>query len=225
MRGILGAVILSSIYAAGYVLFNGLDGHYELFGLGLNLAGGEALAASLAGAAGAFALLVGIGRVEEPVDGGVVSEPRRVYLVPSVLAGVVLLGVAGYLLFQGDSGTSLGGLSVGDCFQVPLEVDIVVVEVVPCDDSHDMEVFAVSELPGSPDDPYPGVLAVDESAFTTCLGDFKPYVGADYETSQLDIFWLVPGSGSWEEGDRTVVCSLVRLDLQRSVGSARGRGQ
>jgi hypothetical protein len=224
-RGIMGTLILGSLYATGYVLFNGLDRFYELFGLGFTLGGGEALAASLASAAGAFALLVGIGRVEEPADGGIVSEPRRVYLMPFVVAGVALLGVAGYLLFQGDSGTYLEGLSVGDCFQVPEEVDIVVVEVVPCDDPHDLEVFALRELPHSPDDPYPGILAVEESAFTTCFDDFQPYVGAQYETSALDIFWIVPSSGSWEEGDRAVVCSLIRLDLQRSVGSAQGLGQ
>lgn len=225
MKAILITVVLSSLYSAGYVLFNGLDRVYDLFGFGLNLGGGEALAASLAGAGGSFALWLGVGHVEEATAEGAVSEPRRVYLLPFIGLGVALLAVAGYLLLQGDSGTLVDDLSIGDCFQVPADVDIVVVEVVSCDEPHDQEVFLVGELPDPRDVPYPGVLAVDESAFMACFDDFKPYVGASYETSELDIFWIAPSGASWEEGDRLVVCSLARLDLRRSVGSAKGLGR
>lgn len=227
MRGILVTVLVSSLYAAGYVLVNGLDDVYDLFGLGVKLGGGEALAASLAGAGGAFAVWLGIGYVEAPSQDGQSdeAEARYVYLVPVIGFGVVLLALAGYLLFLGDSGTFIDDLSVGDCFQTPADMEVAVVDVVSCEDPHDEEIYAITQLPHAVDQPYPGLLAVDEAAFTACFDDFQAFVGAPYETSMLDIFWFSPTGESWVEGDRRVVCSVVRVDFQRSVGTARGLGE
>lgn len=227
MRGILSTVLVSSLFAAGYVLFNGLEDVYDLFGLGLKLGGGEALAASLAGAGGAFAIWLGMGHVEETSEEGTLNmaEPRRVYLSPFIGLGVVLLALTGYLLFQGDSGTFIDDLSVGTCFQTPTDVEVAIVDVVSCEDPHDEEVYAIKGLPYAADEPYPGLFAVDEAAFAACLDDFQPFVGVPYETSVLDVFWFSPTGESWVEGDRRVVCSVVRVDLQRSVGTARAMGQ
>ena len=224
---ILGIVIASSLYGAGYVLFNGLDRAYDLFGFGLVVSGGEALAASLAGAGGAIAVWLGIGNVEEANPAGHTGETatRRVYQVPVIGIGVLLLGLAGYLLLQGDSGAFLSDLSVGDCFQTPAELEVATVEVVSCDEAHDEEIYATKQLPHPTDKTYPGLLAIDEAAFETCFDDFQPYVGAPYETSMLDILWFAPTSQSWADGDRLVVCSVARVDLQRLVGTARGLGR
>ncbi len=94
-----------------------------------------------------------------------------------------------------------------------------------CQDRHDEEVYAIKGLPYAVDEPYPGLLAVDEAAFAACLEDFSSYVGVPYETSMFDVLWLSPTGESWAEGDRRVVCSVIRFDLQRSVGSARALGQ
>lgn len=227
MRGILVAVVFSSLFAAGYVLLNGLENVYDLFGLGLKLAGGEALAASLAGAGGAFAIWLGISQIEVAGDEGTskVAGRRRLYRSPSMALGVVLLALAGYLLSQGDSGTFLDDLSVGDCFQTPAEVEVAIVEVVPCEEPHDEEIYAIKTLPHTAEEPYPGLLAVDEAAFTACLDDFRSFVGVSYETSVLDIFWFSPTAEAWVDGDRRVVCSVARVDLQRSVGTARALGE
>lgn len=227
MRGILFTVLVSSLFAAGYVLLNGLGNAYDLFGLGLVLDGGEALAASLAGAGGAFAIWLGIGSLEEVSEEGrfKAAEPRRVLLSPFFGLGVVLLALAGYLLLQGDTGTFIDDLSVGTCFQTPTDVEIAIVDVVSCEDRHDEEVYAIKGLPYAVDAPYPGPLTVDEAAFAACLEDFRSFVGVPYETSVLDVLWLSPTGESWDEGDRRVVCSVVQFNLQRSVGTARALGR
>jgi hypothetical protein len=227
MRGFLLAVLVGSLYAIGLVLFSGLDGVYDLFGFGLVVGGGEALAAALATTGGVFAIWFGTGHVLQPTDASESGEveARRFYRPPLLGLGGLLFVLAGYLLFQGDSGSFVEDLSVGDCFQTPAEVEVGSVEVVSCEDPHDEEVYAVKQLEYDADEPYPGLFAVDESCFNTCVDDFQRFVGVPYEDSILDIVWFSPTPESWEEGDRIVVCSVIRVDFQRSVGTAKGLRQ
>lgn len=227
MRGVLLAVLVGSLYAIGLVLFNGLDGVYDLFGLGLVVGGGEALAAALATTGGVFAIWFGTGHVVQPIDASESGEveARRFYRPPLLGLGGLLFVLAGYLLFQGDSGRFVEDLSVGDCFQIPAEIEVVTVEIVSCEEPHDVEVYAVKQLDQGTDEPYPGLFALDESSFTVCVDDFEDFVGSPYEDSILDVFWFSPTPESWEEGDRLVTCSVTRLDFQRSVGTARGLRQ
>lgn len=61
IRRMLGVVFFGGLFIAGYVLVNGLDRTYEVFGAsGLVLSGGSALLGSLAASAGVFPLRVGI---------------------------------------------------------------------------------------------------------------------------------------------------------------------
>lgn len=227
MRGILVAVLISSLYAIGYVLFNGIDGVYDLFGLGLVVGGGEALAAALATSGGVFAIWFGAGHVVQSTEAGEsdVVEERRIYRPPLLGLGGLLFVLTGYLLFQGDSGSFIEDLSVRDCFQTPAEVEVASVEIVSCEDPHDEEVYAVKQLDHAADEPYPGLLALDESSFNTCVYDFQKFVGVPYEDSILDIFWFSPTPESWEEQDRLVVRSVIRVDFQRSRGTAEGLRQ
>jgi hypothetical protein len=100
-------------------------------------------------------------------------EERRIYRPPLLGLGGLLFVLTGYLLFQGDSGSFIEDLSVRDCFQTPAEVEVASVEIVSCEDPHDEEVYAVKQLDHAADEPYTGLLALDESSFNTCVYDFQ----------------------------------------------------
>ena len=125
--------------------------------------------------------------------------------------------------------TSAGGgeasvflLEVGDCFDDPdITAAVSDVPIVPCDQPHDNEVYAIYDLA---DGDYPGQDAVETSALDGCLERFEPFVGRDYATSALDYFHLTPTVESWSAGDREVICSVYRVDLEKMTGSMQGSG-
>lgn len=100
MRTVLATVMMSSLYAIGYVLFNGFNQAYELLGLSSNVGGDVALSAALAGVGGASALWLGLG-VGPSGEPSAPGELGRVHLIPLIGLGVALLALSGYLLFTG----------------------------------------------------------------------------------------------------------------------------
>lgn len=117
---------------------------------------------------------------------------------------------------------SVFDLSEGDCWDDPSETSDTVnqVEVVPCDEPHDNEVYLVFDLADGDFD----ASAVQSDADTGCLDAFDAFVGTPYEDSRLDYFNLTPTADSWDAGDREVVCSLYDIDLKKLVGSMEGSG-
>lgn len=113
-------------------------------------------------------------------------------------------------------------LMTGDCFNDPdadQVGDIQVVEVVPCEQPHDTEIYHSFTLTeGSrPDD-----TALEELAAGQCFPAFDAFVGIQFEISELDLFLLTPSADEWNRGHRTLHCVLFNLDLSELVGSARG---
>ena len=117
----------------------------------------------------------------------------------------------------------------GDCMTPPERVATSVgeVRVVPCDEPHTQEVFALLEfgpLEEGADD-FPGDDRVEAFAQATCIEPFVDYVGIDYVDSSLFITYLLPTVRSWtEEADREVVCiaQTAGEPLEESVeGSGR----
>jgi hypothetical protein len=96
------------------------------------------------------------------------------------------------------------------------------VDAIPCEQSHNAEVFANIELP---DGEFPGDGPVTDTAETRCFDEFEPYVGMDYESSEYNFGWFVPTGESWSNGDRTINCVLYLNDGGVSTGSARGSGR
>jgi hypothetical protein len=101
------------------------------------------------------------------------------------------------------------------------------VEVVACDEEHAAEVFAVFDLEGDDDEPFPGEEAVTEDADEGCAEAFEDYVGTAPDESELTINSLRPSEETWENEelrDREVVCVAHLADdtLDESVeGSER----
>ena len=48
--------------------------------------------------------------------------------------------------------------------------------------------------------------AIIADADATCIPEFATFVGLAYEESALDYWPMYPTAGSWENGDREVLC-------------------
>ncbi len=114
-------------------------------------------------------------------------------------------------------------LKVGDCFNGGSGETVVDVEVVPCTEAHDFEVFATPSYAAG-GDAFPGNDAMTGFADRECVSAFQPYVGRDYADSELGVRYLTPTSESWTTGDRVVDCVLY-LEGQKLTSSMRGSGR
>ncbi len=97
-------------------------------------------------------------------------------------------------------------VGLGDCISsFNAEEQVEELTVIPCEEEHDQEVFAVFEVP---DGDFPGGEAFQTQVETDCVGEFMTFVGMDYNESVLDIQWLEPTEESWAQGDRELVCTV-----------------
>ncbi|MER1994994.1 MAG: septum formation family protein [Arthrobacter sp.] len=112
-------------------------------------------------------------------------------------------------------------LKVGDCMvDDPEAEEIADVDVLPCTEPHDSEVYAAMDIDA---DSYPGEEAVDGMAQEFCLAEFQPYVGTDYAVSALDVGYLTPTAMSWTLGnDREILCTVYRVDGEKLSTSVKG---
>jgi hypothetical protein len=108
--------------------------------------------------------------------------------------------------------------AVGDCaVQRPARQRL---EVVSCDDPHDVQHYASGRLPGN------GVFDGDAVAATVtraCDDALAGFAGTTPDTTELDIAVTRPSSMSWAAGDRDFAC-YVGIAGQRIVGDARTSG-
>lgn len=110
----------------------------------------------------------------------------------------------------------------GTCLDFGEEVGAEVTElpVVPCEEPHTHEIFAVLL---SQADTYPGLEALEADAQARCLRPFEDYVGVSAFDSELFYSWLVPTLTSWDrEDDREIICVAGEGDGAKLVGSVRG---
>jgi hypothetical protein len=165
-----------------------------------------------------------------------------------VVAGIVGLGVIGAIAGDPDDdtdsvldrlpdvfGPELPDFSVGDCFddnsEVPISTGTSLVEArveqVPCSGTHDAEVFFVFDHPAPDDATYPGDGPMFDTAIDGCLAQFEAFVGAPYDTSALDVYFLAPSSPGFNRLDeRKITCAVVNLDqTPLPAGTQRGSGR
>lgn len=134
------------------------------------------------------------------------------------LLAALLSALAVLLSSCGPGEGAVTALRVGQCLDQPAAATAIEeVEVVPCDDPHDLEVFAVVALP---DGPYPGDSARSDAALAACTDRFAAYVGIEPSASELATGFLVPTEAAWDGGDREVVC-LLYAPGERLQGSMR----
>ena len=112
-------------------------------------------------------------------------------------------------------------LEVGTCFDDVDEAQISSVPEVDCSEPHDNEVFAVFDYTAS--DSFPGAETMNQAAHELCVAEFEAYVGLSYVESELNVFPITPTDGSWDTGDREIICALYNLDFSKLTGSWRGQ--
>jgi hypothetical protein len=121
-------------------------------------------------------------------------------------------------------------LTIGDCIttmyaeEQPTEGEYLFVDptVLPCDESHYGEVYAVAEI-GGVEPPSDATFAAHRQQL--CEGSaFEDYVGvSDYFESSIYYDVLYPNDTAWKDGGREIVCVLYEED-ESTVGSLRGSG-
>jgi hypothetical protein len=120
-------------------------------------------------------------------------------------------------------------LRIGDCFQNWTEVAaggttrLSSLEVVPCDEPHDNEVFHIDAYGTSTSLEWPGEDRATSYASAVCLGAFESYVGSAHASSRLDYGYIRPTLESWEQhDDRRVACFLFSSTGEPLTGSMHG---
>ncbi|MFJ6754978.1 MULTISPECIES: DUF4190 domain-containing protein [unclassified Streptomyces] len=96
------------------------------------------------------------------------------------------------------------------------------VSIVPCDQAHEGEAYAVFNLD---DGAYPGTEKVVKSAEEKCSGTaLTDYVGKNAKVSdKLEVFYYYPQPSTWTFGDREITC-FVGDPSGASTGSIRSAG-
>ena len=134
------------------------------------------------------------------------------------------------------SGAGSGGeaiespdLRLGDCFNDPDALGVGpdeeyvsgVLERLPCDEPHALEVYHVADVPGGA---YPGEDALLDEVQQACLTAFTDFVGVPYEDSVIEVIYYYPTVQTWEEiDDRSIVCAVT--DGESTTGSLQGAGR
>jgi len=185
--------------------------------------GGMALAGTVVGYASIAVLLAALyasGMLNQVLPFGAAAATPTETVTPSSTAATYTLDTSL------DTADRWFGLSVGDCVAAfdtsadPADLSIEQPEIVPCDQAHYGEVYAVAEIDGEtpPDDE-----AFRLQTREVCAGPlFASYVGVDsYEDSDLYYDVLYPSDRSWENGTHQMVCMVVEKG-ETTTGSLRG---
>jgi len=162
------------------------------------------------------------------------QKPRPLWrrIPATAIVWIVLIGAGaiGGLIFNASRGASgeinKGGdltaadLRVGDCFDLkdPSAEEIDKVKAVPCGQEHEYEMFFTGALPAGD---YPSDATFDSYVETNCLPAFEAYLGTSYQTSEYDIFWLVPNADGWRGGDHSIQCAAFHPRIHRLTESVK----
>jgi hypothetical protein len=140
--------------------------------------------------------------------GGESTQPSR---SASAVASTVASAEASASAPAGET-VSVFDLKTGDCFNSAAEGTVEEVERIDCAAPHTYEIFAAVDHPGGSSDAYPGDVAMASFAGEQCRAEFEPFIGLDYDSSELFIFYLHPSAETWPRGDREVLCTVYSED-------------
>jgi hypothetical protein len=118
-------------------------------------------------------------------------------------------------------------VQVGDCLVEPSgEGNIEEFETLPCEDTHDLEVFALVDHPDESSADYPGEASITDWGGEECYQRFEGYVGASWESSlDLNYFFVYPSEDAWSQGERELICSVAPfVEGDQLTGSMKGVG-
>lgn len=136
------------------------------------------------------------------------------------LLAVVLLVVAGAaaiigVALSGGGATAIVDLDVGDCFDLPDESDMdrfEEVDLIDCDEPHDVEVVLAGELNPDGDLPYPDDPELFAIAGQRCNTVTLPVEG-------FGLVPLAPTADTWEGAGGRFACLALQIGGEPSEGS------
>ncbi|TKV27439.1 hypothetical protein FDK12_12120 [Arthrobacter sp. NamB2] len=118
-----------------------------------------------------------------------------------------------------EAETDAFSIEVGDCISDPGVSSVTDIIVLPCDELHDFEAFAATEMP---DGDYPGAPAAITAASEFCAREFTGYVGVEYDASVLEMLYFYPVEESWNTAnDREILCFVAEPGETPVTGSLR----
>lgn len=114
-------------------------------------------------------------------------------------------------------------IKVGDCLNNPTASgeEFESVAAVPCAEPHDLEAYALFDLP---DGDLPAEPSLGDQAAEGCLDAFRKYVGVDYQDSIYEVLWFNPTPESWEQGDQEIVCLAADANGAKLSTGVKGSG-
>ncbi len=141
----------------------------------------------------------------------------RTYITFGVIA--VIVAVLAFFISQNQSANDL---AIGQCFDEPASATgITTVVKHECTEAHDAEVIHVAEYTGG--DAFPIQLSIDSFIDETCVPVFATYVGEPFETAtEYDLGYFYPDRESWDDGDRTFTCYVMRVDDAKLTQTVKG---
>lgn len=157
----------------------------------------------------------------------------KVLLGVGALVVVLLIAAAVLAAMLTESATvGAGSIERGECFAdfAQFETDatgtgeVTSVDRIDCAEAHALEAFYVGPAYESYD-LYPGVEEIDDVAITSCRQRFELFVDFEWESSQLDFWWLTPTQSGWDQGDRELVCLVGDFDKELVVGTLENAGR
>jgi hypothetical protein len=142
-----------------------------------------------------------------------------------IVVAAFVIGGAIFAAQRDDSGEITQGgtlaitdLRVGDCFD-HRDIDAEEVDARRCDESHQFEMMFMGTMR---DGEYPIEGEFESYVETVCLPAFGDYVGLDYQSSRLDVYWYFPLEEGWNQGDHVMQCAIYDPLDSQLVGSLRG---
>jgi hypothetical protein len=180
----------------------------------------------------------GLARGAAPANAAAAAAPQRKtpgwrsllrYAWVVVVLGALVVGwwasakrdSSGQVTTAGD--LQVNDLRVGDCFDPKGDIgestELSDVTAKPCTEPHRFEVYEVATLP---DGDFPSDAAFGDAIDANCIPAFADYVGTDFQSSQLDVWPIVPVKDGWDSGDHSLTCVIAGPDLGELTGSMKG---
>ena len=173
---------------------------------------------------GGIAAIITGGRAKKAIDASGGSKTGRgaavagqvlgwINIVVGAGLGVLIAVIAVYA----SNHQSYTSLHQGDCFNRSAGILSGLVSKVPCDQPHQQEVVGRFD---APDGSWPGASGIETIASPQCSAFAEQYIGSPVQG--VELIWIYPGKRSWDNGNRTVVCSVRNADGTKRRGSLHG---
>jgi hypothetical protein len=133
--------------------------------------------------------------------------------VTTVVIAVVIT-VAVLDVFHGGN-TRVDDIAVGECFDTVGTslsdydgegADSDTVDVLPCEEEHDAEAYAIFTLDSDLGENYPGEERISDVADSKCASSAHDYLDGNPIPKTVEIYYYLPPRDGWNRGDHSVTC-------------------